>query len=112
MSGDEFRDLLLKRMDSQAEDIREIRRQTEVIPELMRDVAEAKDHAREAKEQATKTNGRVTTIEKWRERIEGMLSVRGELRASTHALKVAVIGGLVCGVVGGSLALFATHFAH
>ena len=58
MSDEELHRLLLKRMDAQADDIREIR--TDV---------------KEVKTQTSLTNGRVTTLEKLAERAKGVVAI-------------------------------------
>lgn len=58
MSDEELHRLLLKRMDSQAEDIKEIR-------------ADVKD----VKTQTSLTNGRVTSLEKLAERGKGVVAI-------------------------------------
>lgn len=86
MENREF-ETLMKRMDSQDRDLREI-----------------KDHVQ-------KTNGRVSLLEKWQSYLDGRNAAVGEQQSGLRSWHVALVASLVSGVVGGVFVLVA-QLAH
>ena len=78
MSNEELHRLLLRRMDSQAEDIKEIRADVKAVVQ-----------------QTKLTNGRVTKIELWRARIEGGKAAVSWIGTTSVTILASSIGGIV-----------------
>jgi len=70
-------DTLMKRMDSQDKDLREIKKHVQA------------------------TNGRVGMLEKWQSYLDGRNAAIGERHTEFEAWKVAIMAALVSGCVGG-----------